>query len=83
MSAMIGHVVLQSQAFEARASCLELLLLLSALSHINLEGLVPFDDRVPLKAQEHRSSPDEQSHKEAPNCNAGNFAVIHATILDV
>eukprot|EP00964_Phaeocystis_antarctica_P054499 scaffold32037_cov66-Phaeocystis_antarctica.AAC.2 len=80
---MIGHVVLQSQAMlKARASCLELLLLLPALSHVDLEGLVPLDDRVPLEAQEHRSRPNEQSHEQASDCNAGNSAASHAIVFD-
>ena len=65
---MIGHVVLQSQAMlEARASCLELLLLLPALGHVDLEGLVPLDDRVPPEAQEDHAAANEQPHKEAPD----------------
>ena len=32
--------------------CLDLLLLLLALGHVDLEGLVPLDDRAPPEAQE-------------------------------
>jgi len=62
--------------------CLDLLLLL-ALGHVDLEGLVPFDDRAPPEAQEDHAAPNEQPDKEAPDSDAGDFAVVQVTTFDV
>ena len=81
---MIGHVVLQSQAMlKASVSCLELLLLLPAFGHVDLERLVPSDDRAPLEAQEYHAAPNEQPHKKAPDCDADDSTVVQVTTLDV
>ena len=40
--------------------CLDLLLLLLALGHVDLEGLVPLDDRASPEAQEDHAAPNEQ-----------------------
>ena len=62
---------------------LDLLLLLPALGHVDLEGLVPLDDRAPPEAQEDHAAANEQARKEAPDCDAGNSAVVQVTSFDV
>ena len=59
------------------------LLLLPALGHVDLEGLVPLDDRAPLEAHEDHAAPNEQPDKEAPDSDAGDFAVVQVTTFDV
>ena len=60
-----------------------LLLLLLALGQVDLEGLVPLDDRAPLEAHEDHAAPNEQPHNEAPDCDAGDSAVVQVTTFDV
>ena len=54
------------------------LLLLPAFGHVDLEGLVPLDDRAPPEAQEDHAAPNEQPRYEDRNCDAGNCAAVHA-----
>ena len=60
-----------------------LLLFLPAFGHVDLEGLVPLDDRAPPEAQEDHTAPNEQPDKEAPDSDAGDFAVVQVTTFDV
>ena len=44
---------------------------------------MPLDDRAPPEAQEDHAAANEQARKEAPDCDAGNSAVVQVTSFDV